>query len=376
VSNARFLNGAVYVALIVLAGIGLAVWVGAATRIGGLLLLAVFGWLYSRVTTTSRPWRQLLAYYVAQTTIAVALLLLSGGNDASGFLLIILALQAAVMLPPRPAIGAVAGLYVVGSVGVVWRVGAAGLTNVLFSLAAFVFTAAFGQALRLAELARRRNELLLAELRAAQRQVQDLAVVEERNRLARDLHDSVKQQLFAAQMQLGAALASLVPEATAYAHVAEAERLNRQAGQELTGLIRALRPAALEHQSLPAALHALAADWSRQSGIRATVQAAGAAALPAAVEQALFRVAQEALANVARHSGAATVDIRLDGDIGRVRLTVEDDGRGFHPAAQAGGIGLASMAERMAAVGGQLQVESQGNGTRVSALYVKAETER
>jgi NarL family two-component system sensor histidine kinase LiaS len=201
---------------------------------------------------------------------------------------------------------------------------------------------------------------------------QALAAVEERNRLARDLHDAAKQQLFAISLQLGAARSRLSSDpGQAERHLAEAEELAGQVRQELTALIGALRPPALDGQGLAAAVRAHAAAWTRQTGLTADVRVRGERPSPLPVEQALFRVAQEALANVARHAQAQTVDVQLAWDQApsRVRLIVADDGRGFDPAATNGsGYGLRSMRERLVPLGGGLEVRSApGQGTVLEA---------
>ncbi len=197
---------------------------------------------------------------------------------------------------------------------------------------------------------------------------EELAALEERNRLARDLHDSVKQQVFATAMQVAAARNLLdANPAQARVHLEEAERLARQAQQELTVLIRELRPAALEGKGLVAALREHVAEWSRQTGIEADLRVQGERPLPLHVEQALFRIAQEALSNVARHSGAARAVVHLAWGARYVAMTVEDNGRGFDvEAAWEKGLGLRSMEERARRLHGDLQVESRaGEGTRV-----------
>ena len=110
-----------------------------------------------------------------------------------------------------------------------------------------------------------------------------------------------------------------------------------------------------------------AAEWSRRSEIPAEVHVRGQREVPLEVEQALFRVAQEALANVARHSGAKSVEVDLVYDPDRLMLRVTDDGRGFDPKKNTGdGFGLQSMSERVATLGGYVDVESApGKGTRV-----------
>jgi NarL family two-component system sensor histidine kinase LiaS len=221
----------------------------------------------------------------------------------------------------------------------------------------------------LGQLARRLNRMA-EQLENLLHTRQELATLEERNRLARDLHDSVKQQLFATAMQVAAARALLPadPEAVGQ-HLAEAEQLARQSQQELTGLLQELRPATLDGKGLVEALRTYTAEWSRRTNIPAQVRLQGERPLPLEVEQALFRVAQEALANVTRHSLAKMADVHLAWQNGDVILTVADDGRGFEPAGSGQrGVGLHSMQERVEALGGRFQVDSQpGKGTNVIA---------
>jgi two-component system, NarL family, sensor histidine kinase LiaS len=197
---------------------------------------------------------------------------------------------------------------------------------------------------------------------------QELAVVEERHRLARDLHDSVKQQMFVITMLVGAARASVAGNAEAERTLSDAEHLAGQTQQELTAMIRALRPVALANQGLGAALRELIDDWSQQTGITAVADIGCEAATTVAAEQALFRVTQEALANVARHSGATSVDVRLIADqLETLTLSIQDNGRGFDLTQRNGGLGLSSMRERVEGLGGTLLVYSAASGTRVEA---------
>jgi signal transduction histidine kinase len=252
---------------------------------------------------------------------------------------------------------------------------------------------------------------------------QKLATLEERNRLARDLHDSVKQQIFAVSMQIGATKVLLKRDVdAAEGRLNDAEKLVHQAQQELTSLIRELRPVALEGKGLVAALRELATEWAEQTNIVANLRVEGSQGtqplghpqgmpqtqsqrhpqgmpqtqslghpqgmpllyprvegaqeiqrvqtLPLAVEEGLFRVAQEALANVARHSKATLVQMILTITDETVTLSVVDNGQGFDTARQGHlGVGLLSMQERMKALGGDVQVESTpGKGTRVLAF--------
>jgi NarL family two-component system sensor histidine kinase LiaS len=199
---------------------------------------------------------------------------------------------------------------------------------------------------------------------------QQLAQVEERNRLARELHDTVKQETFAVFMQVRAARNLLDSDpTTARKHLEAAEELIKTTQQDLGQIIGELRPAALEGQGLPTALRAALTTWSQHTRIPNTFKVRGERTLPLETEQALYRVSQEALSNIARHSHASAVTVRLDYEPSSVCLTIEDNGAGFRPAEQNGkGYGMQSMRERMAGVGGTLSIRSEpGSGTQLTA---------
>jgi NarL family two-component system sensor histidine kinase LiaS len=199
---------------------------------------------------------------------------------------------------------------------------------------------------------------------------QELATVEARNRFARDLHDSVKQQVFATSLHVDTARALIEHDKGADFHLVRANELLEGAQRELNTLIHEMRPAMLEGRRLGEALRDYAAGWSRGCEIPSEVRVHGERQAPLEVEQALFRVAQESLANVAKHSGAGRVGIRLLHDADAVTLRVTDDGRGFDPARTDGkGFGLRSMRERMCGLGGKLEIESApGKGTRITGV--------
>lgn len=220
----------------------------------------------------------------------------------------------------------------------------------------------------LGQLARDLNRMA-EQLQTLLHDRQQLATVEERNRLARDLHDSIKQQVFATSMQVAAARALVRsnPDA-AEARLVEVERLMGDAQRELNTLIQELRPPALGDRGLVPALRELAAGWSRATGVAAEVRAQGERPAPLETEQALFRIAQEALSNVARHSGATAVDVRVAWERNGLTLAVQDNGHGFDVAERDGkGVGLRSMRERVEALGGTLLVYGRSDGTRVEA---------
>ncbi len=198
----------------------------------------------------------------------------------------------------------------------------------------------------------------------------ELARVEERNRLARDLHDTVKQQTYASRMQISAArnLLATQPEAAAE-HLETALQLNRETQQELKLIIDELRPAALEGRGLAQALGEYATRWQEHTGIKVETSITGERALPLEIEQALYRVLQESLSNIARHSEAEHVALELNMTSERVILRITDSGRGFEPAAVSpNSLGLLGMKQRIAEVGGTLNVESTLSvGTKIIA---------
>jgi signal transduction histidine kinase len=188
----------------------------------------------------------------------------------------------------------------------------------------------------------------------------ELARMEERNRLARDLHDTVKQQTYAARMQLTAAKNLLAADpAAATGHIDTALQLNRETQQELKLIIDELRPAALQGKGLAHALREYAERWQEHTGIKTEIAVGGERSLPLEVEQALYRVLQEALSNIARHAEADRVSLSLTMSSERVTLVVTDNGRGFEMnAVSPSSYGLASMQGRLGDVGGKLNIES------------------
>ena len=192
------------------------------------------------------------------------------------------------------------------------------------------------------------------------------AQTEERNRLAREIHDTIAQDLSAIAFQLEAAEALLAqqtePERVRRS-VAAALDLTRKGLEEARRSVLDLRAAPLEGRTLPAALAALASE----PGVSFESSPASAP-LPPAVEVGLYRIAQEALQNALRHAAAAHVVLRLETSSDRVRLTVQDDGKGFPEGTASGRFGLVGMQERARLLGGSFQVESSpGAGTRITA---------
>ncbi len=199
----------------------------------------------------------------------------------------------------------------------------------------------------------------------------ELTLVEERQRIAHELHDAVAQKLFSLRLtaQAAGALVSRDP-ARAATELAAVSRLAAEAQDELRQVVAELMPADLADHGLVETLRRRVALLDRVHAAAVTFQADGVRRLPAATEEAILRVAQEALHNALRHGGAASVTVRLLGRPGGVELEIIDDGLGFDPAAVrtggSSGLGLASMRERATSVGGSLRVRSRaGSGTTI-----------
>ena len=200
-----------------------------------------------------------------------------------------------------------------------------------------------------------------------------LGAAEERNRLAREIHDTLAQGLTAAALQLESADALMGAGSNpgrAHDSVLRALSLTKTNLEEARRSVLDLRAAPLEGQPLSEALKVLVGRWERETGIPARIRSVnGGRPLPPRVEAALYRICQEALANVARHAGASRATVRLVATPQSVRLAVEDDGRGFDPSeVTPGRHGLIGMRERAELLGGTFEVESvPGKGTRVEA---------
>ncbi len=204
-------------------------------------------------------------------------------------------------------------------------------------------------------------------------QAREAGVLEERQRMAREIHDTLAQGLTGIITQLEAVQQS-GPGPDWERRIGAAARLARHSLTEARRSVRAVRPEPLENTHLPEAVADVAAQWSADTGVAAAVTTTGTVlALHAEVEVTLLRVAQEALANVAKHASASRVGITLSYMEDVVSLDIRDDGVGFHPkerrsAGSGGGFGLTGMRQRVHRLAGRLVVESEpGRGTAISA---------
>ena len=203
----------------------------------------------------------------------------------------------------------------------------------------------------------------------------ELSVVEERNRLARDLHDSVAQTLFSIDLTAEAA-ATLVGQNPAEAkdRIRELQRLGRDATNTLRTLIFELRPAEVAGSGLAETLERYVAGLRRVYPVKIDVRTEGEGRIKPGVERQLFGIAQEALNNALKHSGASEIDVRLAVADKGATLSISDNGSGFDPgvrydalSAHSKRLGLTSMQERADSLGGRLRIDSKpGAGTTVT----------
>jgi signal transduction histidine kinase len=200
---------------------------------------------------------------------------------------------------------------------------------------------------------------------------------EERSRIARELHDSISQELFSLSTLAGGLRRTLPAGSPVLPEVKIMERTAGGAMREMRSLLLALRPVVLEEADLGGAIEGVCRAYSERLGIlvrpELELEGLGSAGLPSAVEHAVLRVTQEAVANAARHADPVQVTVRLQADSERVELEIADDGRGFDVAArlsEPGGLGLRTMADRVAELGGLFTIDSApGAGTRIRACF-------
>jgi signal transduction histidine kinase len=228
-----------------------------------------------------------------------------------------------------------------------------------------------------AETTRRHNQQMLSDLQAAHRRLQDhaaqleeLAVMQERGRLARELHDSVTQTVFS--MTLAVQTAQVLQTKDVSRVAAQLDRvveLARNASREIQAIVKQLRPASIAEQGLAAALRDYLAERQALDGLIARLEVKGDRQLPDHITLGLYRIVQEAVNNVIKHAGTREVTITLNWGERPACIEVIDRGAGFaanETIPQRGHMGLASMAERARELGWTVAIDSvPGQGTSV-----------
>ncbi|MFN2122374.1 MAG: histidine kinase [Candidatus Promineifilaceae bacterium] len=214
---------------------------------------------------------------------------------------------------------------------------------------------------------------LVVENARLRRQAERLLVVQERNRLARELHDSVTQSLYSVTLfaEAGRRTALAADDEESVEYFAQIGKTGQQALKEMRLLIYKLRPSILSKEGLARALQQRLNSVEGRAGVKGRLIVEGEAKLSPLLEDALYQIAQEALNNALKHAMASEVIVHLDiMDSSQVVISIEDNGRGFdlETAVQSDGMGLTSMQERVESYGGTLSIQSQlGQGTTVEA---------
>ncbi|HET7580076.1 MAG TPA: GAF domain-containing sensor histidine kinase [Bacillales bacterium] len=209
-------------------------------------------------------------------------------------------------------------------------------------------------------------------IRLAQKQ-QELNLIEERNRLSRDLHDSVNQKLFSLSLTAHGAKAVLDDKKILGESLDHIQKLSQDALKEMRSLIWQLRPAGVE-EGVVTALK----KYGKYLGLKVSDQVEGVRELPRAVEEALWRIGQEALNNVKKHSGIDVAEVKMKATSKKVVLKITDEGNGcdLEKAREKGSFGLTNMRERAAMFGGSIRIHSEkGGGTEVKVTFPLEEIE-
>jgi signal transduction histidine kinase len=342
-------------------------------------ILALYGLLlgFQSLITRDSPLRAHI-YLGLQTALIIGAMLLYFELDFFALLFLPLGGQAMFLFPRKTAFVWIAIFGIAIIVGQTIQFGwPGGLSFTFLYLAGLLFVASFSTLMMRADEARLRSDQLLDELQGAHRQLQEyagqaeeLATAKERNRLARELHDSVAQTLYGLTLQAEAASRKLNQGQTDEVgnYLREIRESAQQTLQETRLLIFELRPPILEQEGLASALRARLESVESRSGLKTQIDLQELGRFPSGIESGLYGISNEVLNNILKHSHASEVTVSLAKQPGKIVLAISDNGVGFDLASAEhhGGLGLRGMRERAEQIGGDLQVKSGKNGTQVS----------
>lgn len=346
------------------------------------LLLALFG---LEVYTMRNGWWQANAslshgFLAAKTLIIATLMLLPPYNGIFIILFFVLAVEAPLLFAQRTWIAWLIGLVLLSFLLLIiqrgWQQGM--LEGMLYG-AAFYFFASFALLTRRAQAAREESERLLAELQTAHRrlqgyaeEVEELTIVAERHRLAREMHDTVGHQLTVAAVQLQAAQKLIGTDARrAEELVATVRGQVDEALAELRRTVATLRAPVEEDLSLASALQRLVTQFQAATALSVHLDLPDPLpGLSPAQRQAIYRAAQESLTNVHRHAQAQQVWVQLRQEGDAVILHVGDDGAGVAPRLDAAGFGLRGLRERAAQLGGDFHLTPRPGGGAQATFHI------
>jgi signal transduction histidine kinase len=361
-----------YLVILAVAILGFQFFANGTQRVVGITLLVIFTILYSiNPGRDSTAWK-LHVYLAALTAIVAVLMSLQPAIGVFPMLFFILSPLAMMLFPQRIGIlwigiySLITALIFFSSMSP-WDA----FTNLLPYSAGYWFFGAFARALASAEEARQESQRLLDELQAAHNQLQEyaaqveeLAVAEERNRLSREMHDTIGHRLTVSAVQLEGAQRLIPRDPDRAASIVETVREQvREALGELRGAVATLREPLETDLPIRTALQRLASSFDQATDLSVHLDLpTELPALSNAQRLALYRAAQEALTNVQRHAQAQQVWVQLAAQENCVALVVSDDGVGFPAETKEAAFGLQGMRERAAHLDGQLSLENRESG--------------
>jgi len=369
----RPINIATYVPLSITTLIGFIVPQDSLIRIQVMLLCVAFGLVHAFRFRAIATYLSLVVYFFIQTVLVISLTIIAYPSDVFTFLLFVLCIQLTVLLPIKTALPGLILFYLLNSQGALLNLDANGSVQLIFNVATIFFTSVLGYSLRQAEIADREKERLLEELQATQNQLQELAVIEERTRLARELHDSLGHQLTVAVVQLEGAqrLIPTKPDQASQMIGAMREEL-KTALTNLRRTVTVLRSPIADDLPLASALLALTQSFQQNTGLATHfTEAVNLPELPEPYRLALYRAAQEGLTNIQRHANAQNAWVNLDVDDTQITLTIKDDGAGLDQLAEKGSsVGLIGLGERASQLDGEMKVFSlpDAGGTQLTFI--------
>jgi len=347
-----------------------------AALLGAYLVLgSCLPWVATRRPTLLEP------FFFLQAAVTVALILLPPHQDFYAILFLGIALVSARYLPYGHDVAWAAALCALPTAALILSYGVTeGLSYLPTYIMGVLVLGFYGRAARRAEDARAKSEALLAQLGEANRELQRLAAqaertaaAEERERLARELHDAATQTVFSINLTAEAARLALANAPERLPGLLDRiQESSTDALAEMRSLVSDLRPRAVAEDGLLATLRQHFLLRERRERLRVIFSIEGEEHGSIEVREALFRTVQEALNNVVKHAGASEAEVALVFSETEARVSVRDGGRGFAagaaPPAGAGGFGLAGMRRRVEELGGAFTVTSApGAGTTVTA---------
>lgn len=253
-----------------------------------------------------------------------------------------------------------------------WR-----LSNVLLFSLTLVFALLLINALLAERQSREQLEIAHQELEITHEQLQqyalrieDQATLQERNRIAREIHDGLGHTLAAQTIQINNALLFWSNADRSLTFLKQAKQLGAEALLEIRRSVSVLRSNPQQGQSLESAIKRLLTDFQQNTGIEPSCNIDLPSSLPMEVNTTLYRIVQESLTNICKHAHAQVVIVQLQQQAGVLQLAIKDDGKGFNPTQNTTGFGLQGMRERAVALGGQFHIYSQpGIGCRISFCF-------